>query len=210
MNRVPSYHRAMSAADKRRRLMDAAVRVFARKGYHASRVSDIAEEAGVAHGLLYHYFDSKEDLLETIFRDTWKLMLDTINGVEDLGEPAREQLRKVAAIVLRAWRDTPDVVRVLVREVTRSPQLQQEILEIEQAFRTLERIIARGQEMGEFRQDLDARFASFVFYGALEEMLTGWVLGQLPDSDEDIARAEHTVVATLCDGMLAVGSPTQA
>lgn len=184
--------------------MDAAVRVFARKGYHASRVSDIAEEAGVAHGLLYHYFDSKEELLETIFRDTWRLMLDTINGVEDLGEPAREQLRKVAAIVLRSWRDTPDVVRVLVREVTRSPQLQQEVLEIEQAFRTLERIIVRGQERGEFRQDLDARFASFVFYGALEEMLTGWVLGQLPDTDEDIARAERTVVETLCDGMLAV------
>jgi len=193
----------MSAAeDKRRVLLDAAVRVFARKGYHASRVSDIAEEAGVAHGLLYHYFDSKEELLETIFRETWTLMLETIKGVEDLGEPAREQLRKVAAIVLRAWRDTPDVVRVLVREVARSPQLQQEILEIDQAFRALERIIATGQAQGDFRQDLDARFASFVFYGALEEMLTGWVLGQLPDSDDAIALAERTIVETLCDGML--------
>jgi TetR/AcrR family transcriptional regulator, fatty acid metabolism regulator protein len=200
----------MSAAAKRRALLDAGVRVFARKGYHASRVSDIAEDAGVAHGLLYHYFDSKEELLQTIFRETWTLMLDTIKGVEDLGEPAPEQLRKVAAIVLRAWRDTPDVVRVLVREVTRSPQLQQEVLEIDQAFRTLERIIARGQAMGEFRQDLDARFASFVFYGALEELLTGWVLGQLPDSDEDIARAERTVVETLCDGMLAVRKPAAA
>jgi hypothetical protein len=92
---------------------------------------------------------------------------------------------------------------VLVREVTRSPHLQQEALEIDQAFRALERIIGRGQARGEFRQDLDARFASFVFYGALEELLTGWVLGQLPDSDEDIARAERTVVETLCDGMLA-------
>jgi TetR/AcrR family fatty acid metabolism transcriptional regulator len=199
----------MSAADKRRTLLDAAVRVFARKGYHASRVSDIAEEAGVAHGLLYHYFDSKEDLLETVFRETWALMLGTIKGVEDLDEPAREQLRKVAAIVLRAWRDTPDVVRVLVREVTRSPHLQHEVLEIDQAFRALERIIARGQALGEFRQDLDARFASFVFYGALEEMLTGWVLGQLPDSDEDIARAERTVVETLCDGML-IAQPAPA
>jgi TetR/AcrR family transcriptional regulator, fatty acid metabolism regulator protein len=201
----------MSAADdKRRVLLDAAVRVFARKGYHASRVSDIAEEAGVAHGLLYHYFDSKEELLETVFRETWTLMLDTIKGVEELGEPAREQLRKVAAIVLRAWRDTPDVVRVLVREVTRSPHLQHEVLEIDQAFRALERIIAHGQAMGEFRQSLDARFASFVFYGALEEMLTGWVLGQLPDSDDDIARAERTVVETLCDGMLAARSPAKA
>ena len=200
----------MSAADKRRALLDAAISVFARKGYHSSRVSDIAEEAGVAHGLLYHYFDSKEELLETVFRETWTLMLDTIKGVEDLGEPAREQLRKVAAIVLRAWRDTPDVVRVLVREVTRSPHLQHQVLEIDQAFRALERIIARGQALGEFRQDLNARFASFVFYGALEEMLTGWVLGQLPDSDEDIAQAERTVVETLCDGMLSARTPVKA
>jgi AcrR family transcriptional regulator len=196
-------------ADKRQLILDAAVRVFARKGYHTSRVGDIAEEAGVAHGLLYHYFDSKDELLETIFRNTWALMLDTISGVEALDEPARETLRKVAAIVLRAWRDTPDIVRVLVREVTRSPHLQQEIGETEQAFAALERIIRKGQESGEFRDDVDPRFASFIFYGALEEILTGWVMGQLPDSDEDVRVAEQTIVEMLCDGLLAA-SPAHA
>jgi TetR/AcrR family transcriptional regulator, fatty acid metabolism regulator protein len=189
--------------DKRQLILDAAVRVFARKGYHTSRVGDIAEEAGVAHGLLYHYFDSKEELLETIFRNTWTLMLDTIKGVEALDDPARETLRKVAAIVLRAWRDTPDIVRVLVREVTRSPHLQEEIGETEQAFAALERIIRKGQETGEFREGVDPRFASFIFYGALEEILTGWVMGQLPDTDEDVRLGEHTVVEMLCDGLLA-------
>jgi TetR/AcrR family fatty acid metabolism transcriptional regulator len=198
------------AEDKRQLILDAAVRVFARKGYHTCRVGDIAEEAGVAHGLLYHYFDSKEELLETIFRSTWTLMLDAIQGVEALGEPAREQLRKVAAIVLRAWRDTPDIIRVLVREVTRSPHLQQEISETEQAFSALERIITKGQEDGDFRPDLNARFASFIFYGALEEILTGWVMGQLPDGEEDIKLAERTVVETLCDGLLAAPSPARA
>jgi len=115
------------AEDKRQLILDAGVRVFARKGYHTCRVGDIAQEAGVAHGLMYHYFESKEELLETIFRSTWTLMLETIHGVESMGEPAREQLRKVAAIVLRSWRDTPDIVSVLVREVARSPHLQQEI-----------------------------------------------------------------------------------
>jgi AcrR family transcriptional regulator len=195
--------------DKRQLILDAAVRVFARKGYHTSRVGDIAEEAGVAHGLLYHYFNSKEELLETIFRNTWTLMLATINGVEQLDDPARETLRKVAAIVLRAWRDTPDVVRVLVREVTRSPHLQQEISETEQAFGALERVIRKGQESGEFREDVDPRFASFIFYGALEEILTGWVMGQLPDGDEDVRVAERTVVEMLCDGLLAA-SPARA
>ncbi len=201
---------AMTAEDKRRLILDASVRVFAHKGYHTSRVGDIAEEAGVAHGLLYHYFDSKEELLETIFRDTWTLMLDTIKGVEELGEPAREQLRKVAAIVLRAWRDQPDIVRVLIREVARSPHMQNEIGEIEQAFAALERIIVKGQEDGDFRTDIDSRFASFIFYGALEEILTGWVLGQLPDGEEDVKLAERTIVQNLCDGLLAERSPTPA
>src|SRR5512133_822609 len=152
--------RSTGQEDKRRLILDAGVRVFARKGYHTCRVGDIAEEAGVAHGLLYHYFKSKEELLETIFRNTWTLMLDAIHGVARLADPARETLRKVAAIVLRSWRDTPDIVRVLVREVTRSPHLQQEIGETEQAFAALERVIRRGQESGEFREDVNPRFGS--------------------------------------------------
>ena len=187
--------------DKRRVLLDAAVRVFARKGYHECRVGDIAEEAGVAHGLLYHYFSSKEELLETIFRDTWSLMLQTIASVQEPGESARESLRKVAAIVLRTWRNDPDLIRVMVREVTRSPHLQQEIEEIDQAFATLRGIVDRGQETGEFRRDVDPVFASTVFYGALDEVLTGWVMGQLPDGDDDVARAEQTVVQVLCGGL---------
>ena len=187
--------------DKRRVLLDAAVRVFARKGYHTCRVSDIAEEAGVAHGLLYHYFSSKEEVLETVFRETWALMLHAVEGVETSDDPAREKVRKVAAIVLRSWRDQPDLVRVLVREVTRSSHLQERIVEIEQAFAALERIIRSGQESGEFRPDVDVRLTSTILYGALEAILTGWVLGQLPDSEDDIRHAERTVADTLCGGV---------
>jgi TetR/AcrR family transcriptional regulator, fatty acid metabolism regulator protein len=187
--------------DKRELIRGAAVRVFAQKGYHACRVSDIAEEAGVAYGLVYHYFGSKEAVLETVFRETWQAMLDAIQAVEELGEPAPEQIRKVTAIVLRSWRDDPDLVRVLVREVTRTPQLQQEIGEIAHAFAALERIMERGKAEGSFRPDLDSRLAALMLYGALEEILTGWVLGQLPDSDEDVAAAERVVTATFARGL---------
>jgi TetR/AcrR family fatty acid metabolism transcriptional regulator len=94
-------------------------------------------------------------------------------------------------------------VRVLVREVTRSSHLQERIDEIDAAFAGLERIIVRGQQEGEFRSELDPRMASYVFYGALEEILTGWVLGQLEDGDEAIARAEQTVVEVICGGLAA-------
>jgi TetR/AcrR family fatty acid metabolism transcriptional regulator len=195
--------RSTGQEDKRRLILNAAVRVFARKGYHASRVSDIAEEAGVAHGLLYHYFRSKEELLETIFRETWGDVLGAVRSVEESDESAHDQLAGVAKILLRAWRRDPDLVRVLVREVTRSSHLQRRVDEIDEAFAGLERIIARGQEDGEFRADVDPRMVSYVFYGALEEILTGWVLGQLEDGDEAIARAEETVVELVCDGLAA-------
>jgi TetR/AcrR family transcriptional regulator, fatty acid metabolism regulator protein len=193
--------RSTAQGQKRRLILDAAVRVFASKGYHASRVDDIAAEAGVAHGLLYHYFQSKEELLETVFRETWAALLEAIRAVEGSGEPAAEQLRQVAAILLRSWRRDPDLVRVLVREVTLSPHLQHQVDEIGQAFAAIERIVERGQADGSFRAELDPRLASFIFYGALEEILTGWVLQQLHDGDEAVAEAERTVTEVFCAGL---------
>jgi TetR/AcrR family fatty acid metabolism transcriptional regulator len=193
---------AASQEGKRRQILDAAVRAFARKGYHACRVGEIAEEAGVAYGLVYHYFGSKEEVLETIFRDTWAQMLARVREVQEEGGSAREQVRKVTALLLRTWRRDPDLVRVLVHEVTRSPeQLPRQIDEISHAYEALEAIVAHGQKTGEFRDDFDAQLAATIFYGALEEVLTGWVMGQLPDTDEDIARAEQVVSGLICDGL---------
>jgi TetR/AcrR family transcriptional regulator, fatty acid metabolism regulator protein len=195
---------AVSQEEKRRQILEAAVRAFARKGYHACRVGEIAEEAGVAYGLVYHYFGSKEEVLQTIFRETWTQMLARISELEAEGDPPHEQVRKVTALILRTWTRDRDLVRVLVREVTRSPeQLQQQIDEIGHAYEALERIVRRGQEAGEFRREIDPQLAATVFYGALEEVLTGWVMGQLPSGDAEVAKAEAAVVALLCDGLLA-------
>ena len=200
--------RTAAQEERRRQILDAAVRAFAKKGYHASRVSDIAEEAGVAYGLVYHYFESKDAVLEAVFREMWGLMVAAINAMESLEESPREQLRKFCAIVLRTWRDYPDVVRVLVREVARSgEQLQREVEEIALAFEALQRIVERGQEQGEFRADISPRLAAWIVYGALEEILTGWVLGRRPGADDDIREAERTVVAILCDGLIDPSSP---
>lgn len=196
---------AGGAEDKRRLILDAAVRVFAREGYHDARVGDIATEAGVAYGLVYHYFTSKEAVLEAVFRETWGLMLAAIHDVENRGGPAPDQLRRVCKIVLRAWGDDPDLVRVLVREVARSPQIQREIDEIEQAFAALERIIERGQQEGTFTTGFAARSVALMLYGALEEVLTAWVMAQLPDDEDAVADAERTVVALFTNGLRAAG-----
>ena len=137
--------------EKRRLILRAAITVFARSGYHTSRVSDVAKEAGVAYGLVYHYFGSKEDLLETIFRRTWSRMLEAVEELEQSDTPAREQLAGVARIVLGPGRSTPTssacssarwrARRSSAARSTRSPTRSQ----------ALERIVIQGQERGELR-----------------------------------------------------------
>jgi AcrR family transcriptional regulator len=202
--------RSNTAEDKRRLLLSAAVRVFARKGYHTCRVGDIAKEAGVAYGLLYHYFSSKEEVLETIFRETWTGMLETTRSIESAGGSAQDQLRKIVEVTLRAWRRDPDLVRLLVREVTRSPQLQRELKDIGNAVDALERIIRRGQAEGDLRPDVEPRLASLVVYGAVEQILTSWVLGKPPENEEAINRAERTVLDMLVDGLAVNGARARA
>jgi len=201
----PARDRQAAGEEKRRLILDAAVRVFARGGYHTSRVSDIAEEAGIAHGLLYHYFSSKEEVLATVFRENWGELLGRLAVVESSDEPADEQLRGMAKILLRSWRNDPDLVRVMVREVARSSHLNDQIEEIGAAFSMIQRVVERGQAEGAFRPGLDPRLASWIFSGGLEEILTGWVLGQLPDGDEEVARAERTIIDVVCGGLTVRG-----
>jgi AcrR family transcriptional regulator len=187
--------------DKRRQLLDAAVRVFARKGFHASRVGDIAEEAGVAHGLLYHYFKSKDQVLEAVFHENWSLLVARIESVEETDEPAADQIRHIAAIVLRTWLHLPDVVRVVIQEFGRSPELGERIGELTLPIDALQRVITRGIENGEFRKDIDPTFAATVVYGSIDELLTGWVLGRLPSGEADVAKAEQTLSELILVGL---------
>jgi TetR/AcrR family fatty acid metabolism transcriptional regulator len=193
--------RSIATEEKRRVLLDAAVRVFAQRGYHGARVGDIAEEAGVAHGLLYHYFSSKEEVLETVFRENWGALLERFRAVEAADESAGEKLAGIAKILLRTWRNDRDLVTVMVREVARSSQLQGQVDEIGEAFAIVQRVVEQGQADGSFRRDVDARLASWIVYGGLEEVLTGWVLGQLPDGDDEVARAEQTAIELALRGL---------
>jgi len=174
--------------------------VFARKGFHASRVGDIAEEAGVAHGLLYHYFKSKDEVLEAVFHDNWSLLLARIASVEETDERAADQLRHITAIVLRTWLHLPDVVRVVIREFGRSPELSERIGDLAQPINSIARVIERGIERGEFKK-VDPRVAATVVYGSIDELLTAWVLDRLPSGEEDVAAAEQTLVEVSLRGL---------
>jgi TetR/AcrR family transcriptional regulator, fatty acid metabolism regulator protein len=192
-----------AAIDRRRELLDAAVRVFARKGFHASRVGDIAEEAHVAHGLLYHYFRSKDEVLETIFREAWEALAAETDRIESSEVPFREQLRRFARIYLGSWLITPELIAVLVREIARSPAVGSRIDDVRGIFLSLERMIAAAQARGEVRASCQPQLAAWAFYGGLEEILTGWVLGQLPAGEEEVESAVNVVVDVAHGGLAA-------
>ena len=108
------------APDKRRMILDAAVRVFARQGFHTCRVSDIAYEAQVAYGLVYHYFGSKDEVLDTLFVERWDILLEAIRETDATDIPAREKLHAIASFIVDSYRHDPELMKVIIVEVTRA------------------------------------------------------------------------------------------
>ena len=170
--------------DKRRLILDAAVRVFARQGFHHCRVSDVADEAGVAYGLVYHYFDSKEEILNTLFLERWEIMLEAIAEIDARDLPVREKLYSIAGFIIDSYRHDPDLMKVIIVEVTRAANsfgathldthprgLRPDRLDPRVGARTA----ARSSPA------IPADFAAMCFYGAIEQLLTGWIFGLLPD-----------------------------
>jgi TetR/AcrR family fatty acid metabolism transcriptional regulator len=198
-----SSTRAKAVPDRRRAILDAAVRVFARQGFHACRVSDIADEAGVAYGLLYHYFPSKEEVLNTLFLERWGVMLETIRAVDREQIPVREKLGAIASFIVDSYRHDPDLMKVIIVEVTRAANSfgQTHLGQIREAYRMIGAIVTKAQRDGVFKPDIDAEFAAMTFYGAIEQVLTGWIFGLLPQGDEHFERAKQMVVETVCGGL---------
>jgi TetR/AcrR family transcriptional regulator, fatty acid metabolism regulator protein len=198
-----SSTRAKAVPDRRRAILDAAVRVFARQGFHACRVSDIADEAGVAYGLLYHYFPSKEEVLNTLFLERWGVMLEMIREVDRERIPVREKLGTIASFIVESYRHDPDMMKVIIVEVTRAANSfgQTHLGQIREAYRMIGEIVTKAQQEGVFKPEIDAEFAAMTFYGAIEQVLTGWIFGLLPQGDEDLERAKQMVVETVCGGL---------
>lgn len=189
--------------DKRRQILDAAIRVFARQGFHSTRVSDIADEAGVAYGLVYHYFKSKEEVLNELFSERWSLLLAAIEETDQQEGSPREKLGAVAAFIVDSYRHDPELMKVIIVEVTRAANSfgRTHLPEIRRAYESIAKIVAEGQEEGAFRRDVDPIFASMSFYGAIEQLLSGWIFELIPASDADFQQAKDLVVATICDGL---------
>jgi TetR/AcrR family transcriptional regulator, fatty acid metabolism regulator protein len=194
---------AQPAVDKRRVILEAAVRVFARQGFHTCRVSDIADEAGVAYGLVYHYFTSKEEILDTLFLERWDVMLAAIVEVDASPRTPREKLHAIAAFIIDSYRHDPDLMKVIVVEVTRAANTfgRTHLAKIREAYAQIAEIVARAQAAGVFREEIAPEFAALAFYGLIEQVLTGWIFDPGAVGDEDLERAKTLIVETICRGL---------
>ena len=164
--------------DKRRRILDAAVKVFARKGYFASRVSDVAKAAGIADGTIYLYFRNKDDVLVSLFDE---VMSEHIGAArEELrsikGAPAR--LRAIADRHLTLLGGNRDLAVVFQVELRQSTKFMERFTAtwLKDYFEVLGWVIVGGQREGTIRRDLRRKLAAHAFFGFLDEMVSSWVL----------------------------------
>jgi len=193
------------AAEKRRVILDAAVRVFAQQGFNQCRVSDIADEAGVAYGLVYHYFRSKDEVLDTLFLERWNVMLDVIRELDGQDLAPREKLYAIASFIVDSYSHDPDLMKVIIVEVTRAANTfgATHIGKIDEAYALIRGVVEKAQQTGEFRSEIPAEFAVMAFYGAIEQVLTGWIFGLLSEGDDAYELAKAHVVETICGGLAA-------
>jgi TetR/AcrR family transcriptional regulator, fatty acid metabolism regulator protein len=194
---------ARAPVDKRRVILDAAVRVFARQGFHTCRVSDIADEAGVAYGLVYHYFRSKDEVMNELFTERWSLLLAAIDEADRSDGSGREKLDAVARFIVDSYRHDPELMQVIIVEVTRAANSvgRTHLPEINKAYEAIEKIIADAQKAGTFRAEVDPRLASMFFYGGVEQLLSGWIFDLIPAAAGDFDRARETLVDSICSGL---------
>jgi AcrR family transcriptional regulator len=187
-----------TTADKRRVILDAAVRVFARRGFHTCRVSDIADEAGVAYGLVYHYFSSKEEILDTLFLERWDVMLAAIAEADRSDIEPRDKLRAIASFIVDSYGHDPDLMKVIIVEVTRAANTfgRTHMAKILQAYEGIAQIVANAQDQGQFRREVDAMFAALI-----EQVLTGWIFESVPVPSEELERVKTEIVEMICGGL---------
>lgn len=170
----------MRESDKPQQIIEAAVRVFARKGYYNSRVADIAREAGIAAGTIYLYFETKDDILVTLFRSK---MAEFVAGLRKAiageGDPVAK-IRRLIRMHFEMLEGNPALAEVVQVELRQGQKFFRgaSAHEVSAYFALLGGVLEEGVAQGRFRPDLPVKVATKALFGAMDQMATSWVLGK--------------------------------
>ncbi len=199
-------------SERRRTILRAAVDVFARKGYHGCRIADVAKEAGVAYGLVYHYFKNKDELLETVFEAGWHGFFSRARAVAE-GEGSLEQkVHAITTVAFEAYRVDPKAVKVLIVEIARSPggRVNRQTA-FTDALQLCEQMLSRAQAAGELRPEVDPKLAAALLFGNIEMGFTALVMGMVDSRDpEKMERARRQIAGSFLHGVVAGGTDPEA
>jgi TetR/AcrR family transcriptional regulator, fatty acid metabolism regulator protein len=196
--------RTRRSARTRERILAAATEVFARRGFHGARVADIAEQAGIAYGLVYHHFRNKDEILAAIFSERWSIYVRYIDDMAGSQQSFREQVAHLVHFWVETWQQEPHLMTVMINEISRSYEFidSHDVGAVLVAFDAVERLIVRAQQRGEVRAGLDAKLVTYAVLGVAEMILTGYVMGTLRrEGRAAYTRDEAQLVALLVDGM---------
>jgi TetR/AcrR family transcriptional regulator, fatty acid metabolism regulator protein len=186
VNKLRQKRQSIVKEEKRQLIINAAIKVFADKGYYRCRVADIAKEAGIAYGLIYHYFESKEDLLNSIFIEKWGVFIRIIESIIEQESTLRGRLYGISSFLLESYLNIPELMEVFILEIARSPKFLEEknLKAFSTAFLLVEKIFDEARERGEVKEAVDSQLAAYMFFGAIETILTGYVFKLLSYSDK--------------------------
>jgi TetR/AcrR family transcriptional regulator, fatty acid metabolism regulator protein len=197
---VPGLPSANRGADKYQRILDAAVAVFAEKGFFTSRVSDIADRADVADGTVYLYFKSKEEILMTAINTAFDAFMSLARTeLKKLSDPV-ERLRRLAFLHLDALGSNRNMAVVFQMELRQSTRFLSEFSHqhMVEYLGLVREAILEGQDRGIFRREMSDKYAANCFFGALDEMVTSWVLSE---HEYQLSNVADVVVDIFLNGM---------
>jgi TetR/AcrR family transcriptional regulator, fatty acid metabolism regulator protein len=197
--------------ERRRTILRAAIEVFARKGYHGCRIADVAREAGVAYGLVYHYFKNKDELLETVFETGWNGFYSRVRAVAEGEGTIEQKVRGIADVAFEAYRVDPKGVKVLIVEIARSPggRVNRQTTFTE-AVQMCAQMLSKAQAAGELRPDVDPLLAAALFFGNIEMAFTALVMGMVdPRDSEKMEKAKAQLAGTFLYGVGAGHTPAE-
>jgi TetR/AcrR family fatty acid metabolism transcriptional regulator len=189
--------------EKRERILQSAIRVFAKKGFYNTRVSEIARTAGVADGTIYLYFKNKDDILISIFTDRIGTLNDEmLRQLASLGSPS-EKIQRIVSVQLGLLRGHKDLAEVITINLRQSNHFLKQYAApgFNRYLDIIAGVVQEGQERGEFRTDVSPRVAACSLFGALDGLTLTWVLGSR-DADR-LARAGQQVAHIFIEGLRA-------
>lgn len=173
----------MEKLDREKIIIDAALKVFSQKGFSDTRMADIAKEANMSYGLIYHYFENKEKLFDAIVEDWWTGYYNELERLKTSTMPITEKFSQIVRYILNVYNSKPSQISIYVKEVSRGFAYHADEKGKEKftkLFTLCQELVQEGQKKGVLRNDIQANYLAYVFLGAIDTFLSVMILGNEP------------------------------